>query len=422
MRIGIDIRILAKGTRTGVENYTINLLSRLLPLDKSVKYRLFYNGFRKLKINYPWLKSSNVKIKSLRIPNRIFDLILRFFKFPQLDKILKGVDIFLSPHFLLAPTSGQAKNIIIFYDLSFVRFPEFFSLPKLLWHKFVYPQRQAQKADVIVAISESTRKDLVNLYQIDAEKIKVIYPGIDEKFRPINRNDPELLRVRKKYNLPIDERSFILYFGTIEPRKNILALIRAFEQIKEEKNLPPLQIQWRGFEGLVKKEEQGIDFSALKLVITGAKGWLYKEVFKKAENSSFGKDIIFTGYIDEEDKPYLYNLAEVFVYPSFFEGFGLPPLESMACGVPTVVSNNSSLPEVVREGAVMIDANNIDELSFAIRKILESRELRNYLAAKGLKRAKQFNWNKTAEEFLEIFKNYDKLTLPEGSAGKKNRH
>jgi len=173
---------------------------------------------------------------------------------------------------------------------------------------------------------------------------------------------------------------------------------------------------------LVKKEEQGIDFSALKLVITGAKGWLYKEVFKKAENSSFGKDIIFTGYIDEEDKPYLYNLAEVFVYPSFFEGFGLPPLESMACGVPTVVSNNSSLPEVVREGAVMIDANNIDELSFAIRKILESRELRNYLAAKGLKRAKQFNWNKTAEEFLEIFKNYDKLTLPEGSAGKKNRH
>jgi len=404
MKIGIDIRILAKGTKTGVENYTINLLSRLLFLDKSVKYRLFYNGFRKLKTNYPWLKSSNVRIESLRIPNRIFDLILRFFKFPKLDRILKGVDIFLSPHFLLAPTSKQVKNVIVFYDLSFVRFPEFFSLPKLLWHKFVYPQKQAQKADLIVAISESTKRDLVNLYQIDTEKIKVIYPGVDKKFRPINRNDPGLLRARKKYNLPIDEKGFILYFGTIEPRKNILALIRAFEQIKEEKNLPPLQIQWRGFEGLVKKEEQGIDFSDLKLVISGAKGWLYKEVFDKAKNSFFRKDIIFTGYIDEEDKPYLYNLAEVFVYPSFFEGFGLPPLESMACGVPTIVSNNSSLPEVAREGAVMIDANNVNELSFVIRKILESRELRNQLVAKALEKAKQFNWDKTAKEFLKIFK------------------
>ena len=408
MKIGVDIRVLAKGTRTGVEDYTINLLSHLLSMDKSVypaaagiKYRLFYNGFRKLKINYPWLKLSNIKIKSLRIPNRIFDLFLRFLRFPKIDKILKGVDIFLSPHFLLTPLSGKSKIIVIFYDLSFVRFPEFFPLPKLLWHKFVYPKKQAQKADLIVAISRSTKEDLVNLYQIDPEKIKVIYPGIDEKFRPINKDDSRLLELKKKYNLP---DNFVLYFGTIEPRKNILGLIKAFEQIKEEKNLPPLQIQWQGFEGLVKKEEKTINFSELKLVIAGAKGWLYKEVFKKAKNSRFTKDIIFTGYIDEEDKPYLYNLAKVFVYPSFFEGFGLPPLEAMACGTPTIVSNKSSLPEVVKEGAIMIDPHNVDEISFAIRKILESQELKNYLTKQGLKRAKQFNWDKTAKEFLEIFK------------------
>lgn len=422
MKIGVDIRILAKGTRTGVEDYTINLLSHLLSMDKSVypaaagiKYRLFYNGFRKLKINYPWLKLSNIKIKSLRIPNRIFDLILRFLKIPKIDKILKGVDIFLSPHFLLTPLSERSKIIIIFYDLSFVRFPEFFSLPKLLWHKFVYPQKQAQKADLIVAISQSTKEDLVNLYQIDPDKIKVIYPGIDEKFRPIAKDDPNLLGVVQKYNLPISPArlaakraggpdNFILYFGTIEPRKNILGLIKAFEQIKEEKNLPPLQIQWQGFEGLVKKEEKTINFSELKLVIAGAKGWLYKEVFKKAKNSRFSKDIIFTGYINEEDKPYLYNLAKVFVYPSFFEGFGLPPLEAMACGTPTIVSNKSSLPEVVKEGAIMIDPHNVDEISFAIRKILESQELKNYLTKQGPKRAKQFNWDKTAKKFLEIFK------------------
>ena len=415
MKIGVDIRILAKGTRTGVEDYTINLLSHLLSMNKSVypaaagiKYRLFYNGFRKLKINYPWLKLSNIKIKSLRIPNRVFDLILRFLRIPKIDKILKGVDIFLSPHFFLTPLSERSKIIIIFYDLSFIRFPEFFSSPKLLWHKFVYPKKQAQKADLIVAISQSTKEDLVNLYQIDPGKIKVIYPGIDEKFRPVNRNESELLKVRKKYNLPASPvggpNKFILYFGTIEPRKNILALIRAFEQIKEEKNVSPLQIQWQGFEGLVKKEEKTINFSELKLVIAGAKGWLYKEVFKKVKNSRFTKDIIFTGYIDEEDKPYLYNLAKVFVYPSFFEGFGLPPLEAMACGVPTIVSNKSSLPEVVKEGAIMIDPHNVDEISFAIRKILESQELKNYLTKQGLKRAKQFNWDKTAKEFLETFK------------------
>lgn len=406
MKIGIDVRILAKGTRTGVENYTINLLSRLLPLDKSKKYKLFYNGFKKPKLDYPWLKSSNIKIKILRFPNRIFDLFLRFLKFPKIDKVLKGVDVFLSPHFLLTPVSSSVKTIIVFYDLSFVRFPEFFSLPKLLWHKFVYPKYQAQKADLIVAISESTKRDLINLYGINPEKIKVIYPGIENGFKPIDKNNPQLSRVKEKYRLP---NNFILYFGTIEPRKNILGLIKAFERIKEAKNLPLLQIQWQGFEGVVKKEEEkNVDFSDLKLVIAGSKGWLYKDVFKKAKESRFSKDINFIGFIDEEDKPYLYNLADVFVYPSFFEGFGLPPLDAMACGVPTIVSNNSSLPEVVGNGAITVDANNIDELGFAIRKVLENQELKDYLIKKGLSRAKKFDWEKTAQEFLNLFKIYEK--------------
>jgi len=406
MKVGIDIRILGKARRTGVEDYTINLLSHLLPMDKSVKYRFFYNGLRKFKGNYPWLNASNVKIKSLRIPNRIFDLFLRFFKIPKIDKILGGIDIFLSPHFLLTPLSKKSKIIVIFYDLSFLRFPEFFSLPKLLWHKFIYPKKQAQKADLIITISQSTKEDLINLYRIPSEKIKVIYPGIDKKFKPIDKENKMLLKVKEKYRLP---DNFILYFGTIEPRKNILGLIKAFEQIKEEKNLSPLQIQWRGFEGMVKKEQtRGFDFSGLKLVIAGSKGWLCRDVFERARNSPFNKDIVFTGHIDEEDKPCLYNLADVFVYPSFFEGFGLPPLEAMACGVPTIVSNSSSLPEVVGDGALMIDSHNVNEISFVIKKVLENQELEDYLISKGLKRAGKFNWDKAASEFLSIFKLYGK--------------
>lgn len=408
MKIGVDIRVFAKGMRTGVEDFTINLLSRLLPMDKSIKYRLFYNAFKKQNLDYSFLELSNVKLKTLRIPNRIFDLFLRFLKFPKLDKILGKVDIFLSPHFLLTPLSKGIKRIIVFYDLAFIRFPEFFSLRKLLWHKFMYSKKQARKADMIVAISQSTKKDLINLYKIKPKKIKVIYPGIDEKFKSINKNDPNLKRVRKKYNLPNDplvgEAGFILYFGTIEPRKNILGLVNAFEKMKRNHKSKD-RIKWQGFEGRVRTgERRSFDFSNLKLVIAGVRGWLCDEVFEKAKRSQYSKDIIFTGFIDEKDKVYLYNLAEVFVYPSFFEGFGLPPLEAMACSVPTIVSDKPSLSEVVGDAAIMVDPYNVDELVFAIKEALENQDLRNYLKKQGLKRAKFFNWDKTANEFLNLFK------------------
>ncbi|HUT95977.1 MAG TPA: glycosyltransferase family 1 protein [Candidatus Paceibacterota bacterium] len=397
MTIGIDIRILAKGTRTGVEDYTINLLSHLLPIDK-FKYRLFYNGLKKPNLNYSWIKSSNIKIKKFRIPNRIFDLFLRFLKFPKIDKILGKVDVFLSPHFLLTPVSKKVKTIIIFYDLSFIRFPEFFSLPKLLWHKFIYPRKQAQKADLIIAISESTKEDLINLYKIEPEKIKVIYPGIDEKFINLQMDNKRLSEVKNKYQL---SDKFILYFGTIEPRKNILAALKAFEEIKKMKDGKILEIDWQGFEGIVKNQkERTFNFSELKLVIAGTKGWLCDEIFEAVKNSEFKNDIIFTGFIDEEDKSYLYNLAEVFVYPSFFEGFGLPPLEAMACGTPTIVSNKSSLSEVVGNAAIMIDPQNIDELVFAIKEVLGSQELNNYLRKQGIERAKQFNWDNAAKKVI----------------------
>jgi len=404
MTIGIDLRVLAKGRRTGVENYTIELLSHLLPLDKTIKYKFFYSGFRKAKLDYPWLKGRNVKIKKIRIPNRVLDLFLRFLRFPKLDKILGPpageagkVDIFLSPHFLVAPLSQKTKNIIIFYDLSFIRFPEFFSKTKLFWHKFIYPKKQAQKSDLIVSISECTKNDLIELYRVNPEKIKLIYPGVDEKFKPIEENDSKLLGVAEKYNLPA---SFILYFGTIEPRKNILGLIKAFEEIKRGKKGKVLDVDWLGFEGVVKTQEKSADFSDLKLVIAGTKGWLYKEVFRVAKNSEFRDDIIFTGFIDEEDKPYLYNLASIFVYPSFFEGFGLPPLEAMACGIPTIVSNRSSLPEVVGTGAIMLDPHNLDELVFAIKEVLNNEDLRELLIKRGVERAKLFNWDKTAKQIL----------------------
>ncbi len=396
MNIGIDIRVLARGTRTGVEEYTINLLSELLPLEPKINYQLFYNAFNKVGLDYNWFNFNNVQLKDFRIPNRFLFASARYLNQPKIDKLLKGIDVYFNPHFFVAPLTNKCKKVITFHDLSFEHYPEFFSRRKRAWQKILMNAKQeAQRADRIIAVSQSTKDDLVNLYGIPQEKIKVIYSGVGEQFRPISvilRTKPEesisystgsfgLLGrpqddelVKEKYNLP---EKFILYFGTIEPRKNIIGLIKAFEIIKDKD---------------------------LKLVIAGAKGWLYQDIFKAANQSKKRKDIVFTGFVQEQDKPILYNLTQVFVYPSFFEGFGFPPLEAMACGVPTIVSANSSLPEVVGQGALMIDPYNIDELAWAIKMALVDNDLRKRLIKKGIAQAKKFSWEKSARETLKIIK------------------
>lgn len=356
LSIGIDIRVLARGTRTGIEEYVLNLLPCLLPLDRNIQYKLFYNAFHKVKLDYSWFKLPNVELKEFKFPNRVLDL----FRWPKIDKFLGDIDIFFSPHFLPIALPKNCKRVITFHDLSFKHHPEFFSGSRKLWHWLTFPESQAKKTDKIITDSQSTKEDLVKIYGIEPEKIRVIYLGISENFKQVKSNK---------------EKS-ILYFGTIEPRKNIAAVIKAFEVLKN-------------------------DFKDLKLTIAGAKGWLYKDIFKQVEK--FRKDIIFTGVIDDKDKPRLYNSAGVFVYPSFFEGFGFPPLEAMACGVPTIVSNTSSLSEVVGNGAIMIDPYNVDELVLTIGNVLEDKDLRNDLITKGLKQAKKFDWNKTAKQILDIF-------------------
>lgn len=367
MKIGVDIRVLARGARTGVEEYVINLLSHLLPLEPSINYLLFYNAYRKVDLDYPWLDLNNVTLKDFKIPNRPLFFLTRYLNQPKIDKLLKGIDIYFNPHFFNAPVKN-CRKVITFHDLSFIRYPEYFSLRKRFWQKFlINAKREAREADKIIAVSESTKDDLINLFKIKQEKIKVIYSGVSEQFKPIQK-------IKKNYHLP--ER-FILYFGTIEPRKNITGLIKAFELLKDKE---------------------------IKLVIAGAKGWLYQDIFKTASNSKRRNDIFFTGFVREEDKPYLYNLAELFVYPSFFEGFGFPPLEAMACGIPTIVSNTSSLPEVVEKAGIMVNPYDIDEMAWAMEMVLSDRGLKERMEKEGIEQAKKFDWNKTAKETLELFK------------------
>jgi len=378
MTIGIDIRFLAKGTRSGIEEYTINLLSRLLSLDKNIKFKLFYNAFNQVELDYDWLTLSNVELKKFRWPNRfVFDPAAKFLKLPKIDKMLGGCDVFFAPHFLLSPVSLSCRKIVTFHDLSFEYFPEFFSWRKRFWHSSLAPNQRALEADKIIAVSQSTKDDLMNLYSLSAEKIEVIYSGIEKRLEKKELTSEQKLSIRKKYNLP---ENFILYFGTLEPRKNLVGLIQAYEAFRQ----------------------QATGNKKYSLVLAGNSGWLCDDIFVQAKKSNFAQDIIFTGFVDPGDKVYLYNLASLFVYPSFFEGFGFPPLEAMSCGVPVICSHTSSFPEVVGEAALMIDPYNFDEIAWAMKEVLGDNELRQDLIDDGLIRIKNFSWEKCAKETLEL--------------------
>ena len=363
---------MARGTRTGVEEYTINLLSHLLPLKPEINYHLFYNAFNKVALNYDWLNFNNVQLKDFRIPNRLFFILARYFNQPKVDKLLNNIDVYFNPHFFVAPLTNKCKKVITFHDLSFEHYPEFFSWRKRGWQRLLMNTRkETERADKIIAVSQSTKNDLVNFYGINQEKIKVIYSGVGEQFK-ILKDNQILNIIKNKYNLP---NEFILYFGTIEPRKNLIGLIKSFELIKNKD---------------------------IKLVMAGANGWLYQDILNTAKKSKRSNDIFFTGFVQEEDKPYLYNLAKVFVYPSFFEGFGFPPLEAMSCGVPIITSINSSIPEVVDNAGLMVNPKNIDEIAWAIEMVLNDNSLRERLIKRGLKQSKKFSWKECAEQTLKV--------------------
>ncbi len=386
MIIGIDIRMLARGARTGIEEYAINLLSNMLILDNNVEYKLFYNGYKKTELDYNFLKLPNVKLLQFNVPNRIFDFSSRFFNYPKIDKLIGKVDVFFSPHIFLSSTSKDCRTVVTFHDLSFEKYPEFYSAGKNYWHFSMNPQKQAQKANRIIAVSKSTKDDLVKLYGINPDKIKVIYSGISRASETENHGS-EIEKIKARYSLP---EKYILYLGTLEPRKNIVGLIKAYELLKNK-----FRIHNSGF-------------IIPKLVIAGSKGWLYEDIFKAAKNSSAKNDIIFTGFIEDKDKPILYKLSELFVYPSFYEGFGFPPLEAMAYGTPVITSNFSSLPEAVEDAAIMVNPYNLDELLKAMEIILSNDSLKKHLVKKGYEQIKKFSWQKCAEETLNTLKSAKK--------------
>lgn len=380
MKIGIDIRCFSKGKNTGIEEYTLNILEQLFELDKKNQYLLFLNSFREpnfdLKI---FSRFKNVKVKKFHYPNKLLNFCFWYLHWPYADRMIGGADIFFMPNINFIALSKKTKLVLTIHDLSYEIFSETFSMKRRLWHHIINPRKLCQSAKKIIAVSESSKNDIVSRWRIPKEKVDVIYNGISADFEQLDRNNPKLIEIKEKYRLPFN---FIFYLGTIEPRKNIPAIVKAYDHLRELNN-PQLD--------------------KYKLVIAGAKGWKTKNILSIMRNAKFTDDIIFISNITNEDKAAVYTMASVFVYPSFFEGFGIPVLEAMRCGVPTITSNTSSLPEVVDSGAIMIDPDKPDELYSAMKELLLNREFYADMQQKAMKQAVRFNWKSSARELLKVF-------------------
>ena len=387
MNIGVDIRCLMDKERTGVGEYTFGLLEALFKIDKNNQYYLFYNSNKDVSNNLPHWDQENVHFVGTKYPNKILNLLL-WLKIVKLDKIVSRkykvesrkslkisnfkfqIDHWFSPNLNFTNLSRKVKHIQTIHDLSFEFIPECFTWKQRLWHWFLNPKKQCQKADIILAPSESTRQDVVNKYRIADNKIQVLRPGISLDYGLLTMDDGQ--RVREKYNLP--ER-YILYLGTLEPRKNIEAIIEAYKM---------------NYELGIKNYE---------LVVVGAQGWKNKELLELIENTPGVK---YIGYVAREDKQSLYSLSSLFVFPSLYEGFGLPVLEAMSLGVPVITSNRTSLPEVVGTAGYSINPHNVLELTEAMKLILSDEKLHSILLERGKKQAEKFNWNNSAKDFLNL--------------------
>lgn len=357
MIIGIDGRTLLDLPLSGVGEYTSRLLEIFSVLDPNLNARIFLN-------------------QTPHIPSKILNGLF-FTKSICMERFLGNVDQLFFPNHISFWT--KKRYIITVHDLSFHIFPEFYSLKTRAWHNFVNPQRLYKNAAKIIAVSNSTKNDLIDEFHIPEGKIHVVYSGIGEEFFSFAPQEEEKDFFRKKYSLP---KNFILFLGTQEKRKNVLGIIRAFEILKER-----------------QKDED------IFLLLAGKPGFGFHDIAKYAKKSKVADFIRFLGYIPEEVKPFLYQHASVFVYPSFYEGFGFPPLEAMAIGTPVVMSNTPSLVETARGAALTVSPKCPEEIAAAISLLLEDSRLRTVLIQKGKKTAREYSWEECGRKTLEIIKN-----------------
>jgi glycosyltransferase involved in cell wall biosynthesis len=373
MNIAIDISYVQR-RRAGYGRFTLEILKALLS-EKTIdhyilhgwSYSLDLAALREFAIN------KQVRLNAARIPGPLKRFYWNSLRFPSIDFFTGPCDVFHSVEPLLPP-AGKCKTIATVHDLSYKKFPNLFNQGVIVWDRHI--RRSLKVADAIVTPSQNTKADVVEMFGLDSEKIHVVHPPVSSIFTPGRGMAEPILR---KYGIT---QPYVLFAGTLEPRKNIPFLIKSFERFCD------------------KIHEN------VQLVLVGKRGWLYEGILKAIRESPRAIDIKYLDYLPEADLAAIYSSALFFVYPSLYEGYGFPVLEAMSSGVPVITSRNSSMLELAEGAALLIDPTNVEEMVDCMEKLYSDAEMRREFSMKGIERVKGFS---AASAARSVFKIYDLL-------------
>ena len=365
MLIGIDASRAATQERTGTENYSLQLIRHLLALESGHRYRLYFN------------RPPTVELFPMAA-----DLELRVMPFPRLwthlrlswEMARQPPDVLFVPAHVL-PLVHPRSSVVTVHDLGYRHYPGAHPLLDRLYLN-LSTRYNARAARRVIAVSQATQDDLVQHYGLEPDKITVVYSGWDERMQPVE-DEATIEGVKARYHI---RGEYVLYVGTLQPRKNLGRLLEAVALLR-------------------KRAQRG---EAPGLVIAGRKGWLYDQIFQQVERLGLESEVLFPGYVPQEDLPALLSGARLFVFPSLYEGFGLPVLEAMACGTPVVCSNVSSLPEVAGDAALLVDPLDVKDMAEAMNRLLQDEGLRTELVERGYRQVRQFSWDRCARETLAV--------------------
>lgn len=362
LRIAIDASRTTIRQRTGTENYALQLLSHLLQMPAPHHYHFYFRDTPPANLFPQDQRIATMKPHVIPFP-RMWTHI-RFAA--ELWKSRPNI-VFVPAHTL--PRFFPSKSVVTVHDLGYIHFPD--AHPEKERQYLDWSTRySAHRATMVLADSEATKRDLIEFYQVAAEKIHVVYPGVDETLAPV-KDEKIIAAVRQKYNLP---DQYLFFLGTLQPRKNIERLVKAYAQ-------------WRSHSGR----------TAIGLVLGGKAGWLYQEAWTTGVEG-----VQLTGYIDDGDVPALYSAALALVFPSLYEGFGFPVLEAMCCDTPVIASTHASLPELAGDAALLVNPLSINRIAEAIDRMVDEPQLRTELVQKGRQQVKKFTWANAASQTLHL--------------------
>ena len=364
MRVGIDARLVYY-SQAGIGQYILHLVDGLAKVDGENDYVLLQSR----KDDTTILERPNFKRVSLWTPSH--HRLERYALNVELMRL--GLDVLHSPDFI-PPHRPSCRSVITVHDLAFLLYPHFLTKESARYYGHI--DQAVRWTDQIISVSESTKRDTIQHLGVPEEKITVVHEAANPIFCPLDRVEARE-QVRNRHGV---DGPFILFVSTIEPRKNVPSLLRALWQLVT-----------------CYKED-------VRLVLAGGKGWLFEDAFAVVDELELDDRVHFVGRVSSEDLLYLYNAAEMLAHPAFYEGFGLPPLEAMACGLPVVASNVASLPEVVGDAGQLIDPHDVDELTVSMWRVLNDSKLRQQMREKGLVQAGRFSWERAARETMEIYR------------------